>query len=114
MCESSFCYTEECEKLKHMDYDLLGNRILEALTEEDNSVREIGKSVISCFEDSISEVEFDAKNQILIAMTGYSLQEFLVSVGAVSFSVFIFSGTIPTLCRHAGVSPSPCPLPGRE
>ena len=52
--------------------------ILEALTEEDNSVREIGKSVISCFEDSISEVEFDAKNQILIAMTGYSLQEFLV------------------------------------
>ena len=48
MCESSFCYTEECEKLKHMDYDLLGNRILEALTEEDNSVREIGKSVISC------------------------------------------------------------------
>ena len=75
MCESSFCYTEECEKLKHMDYDLLGNRILEALTEEDNSVREIGKSVISCFEDSISEVEFDAKNQILIAMT---LQEFLV------------------------------------
>ena len=56
MCESSFCYTEECEKLKHMDYDLLGNRILEALTEEDNSVREIGKSVISCFEDSISEV----------------------------------------------------------
>ena len=78
MCESSFCYTEECEKLKHMDYDLLGNRILEALTEEDNSVREIGKSVISCFEDSISEVGFDAKNQILIAMTGYSLQEFLV------------------------------------
>ena len=68
MCESSFCYTEECEKLKHMDYDLLGNLILEALTEEDNS----------CFEDSISEVEFDAKNQILIAMTGYSLQEFLV------------------------------------
>ena len=68
MCESSFCYTEECEKLKHMDYDLLGNRILEALTEEDNSVREIGKSVISCFEDSISEVEFDAKNQILIAI----------------------------------------------
>ena len=46
MCESSFCYTEECEKLKHMDYDLLENRILEALTEEDNSVREIGKSVI--------------------------------------------------------------------
>ena len=72
MCESSFCYTEECEKLKHMDYDLLGNRILEALTEEDNSVREIGKSVI------ISEVEFEAKNRILIAMTGYSLQEFLV------------------------------------
>ena len=36
MCESSFCYTEECEKLKHMDYDLLGNRILEALTEEGN------------------------------------------------------------------------------
>ena len=31
MCESSFCYTEECEKLKHMDYDLLGNRILEAI-----------------------------------------------------------------------------------
>ena len=52
--------------------------VMLALTEEDNSVREIGKSVISCFEDSISEVEFDAKNQILIAMTGYSLQEFLV------------------------------------
>lgn len=78
MCEVLFDYKDLCEKLAQTDYDLLGECIWGALNEEDNSVREIGKSVISCFEDSISEVEFDAKNQILIAMTGYSLQEFLV------------------------------------
>lgn len=48
------------------------------MNEEDNSVREIGKSVISCFANSTSKVDFDAKNQILIALTGYSLQEFLL------------------------------------
>lgn len=67
MCEDLFDYKDLCEKLAWG-----------ALNEEDNSVREIGKSVISCFANSTSKVDFDAKNQILIALTGYSLQEFLL------------------------------------
>lgn len=78
MCEDSFGYKDLCEKLALTDYDLLGNCILSALNEKDNSGREIGKSVISCFLNITSKVEFDAQNQILIALTGYSLQEFLL------------------------------------
>lgn len=78
MCEDLFDYKDLCEKLAQTDYDFLGDCIWGALNEEDNSVREIGKSVISCFANSTSKVDFDAKNQILIALTGYSLQEFLL------------------------------------
>lgn len=49
MCEDLFDYKDLCEKLAQTDYDLLGDCIWGALNEEDNSVREIGKSVISCF-----------------------------------------------------------------
>ena len=77
VCDDLFGYKDFCEKLAQTDYDLLGDCILGALNEEDNSVREIVKSVISCFVNSTSKVDFDAKNQILIALTGYSLQEFL-------------------------------------
>lgn len=73
-------YKEVCASLCSLDYDQIGNIFISALQEEDNSLHELGKSILSLFSDVKSEKEFFYKNSFLIAITGYSLEELLNSL----------------------------------
>ena len=59
----------------HKDYELVGKIIFDALQHEDNSFREVGKSLVSVFLDCNSLEDFNAKNSVLIALTGKSLED---------------------------------------
>lgn len=74
----SLDFSKICEYLSFCDYDFLGKVIHDAFFHEDNSFHELGKSLISVFLDCHSEDEFDFKNEVLMALTGYNLQDFLL------------------------------------
>lgn len=71
-------FSKICERLFSCDYDRLGKVVFDALEHEDNSYRELGKSLVSVFLNCHSQDEFEFKNEGLCALTGYSFQDFLL------------------------------------
>lgn len=71
-------FHEVCKILSLCDYNSIGMLVSASFLHEDNTYHELGKSLISVFLDCHSEDEFLFKNEVLTALTGYDLKDFLL------------------------------------
>jgi len=66
--------------LSEIDYDDLGDVIWEELNAYDNSSTDMGRYAILCLEHCETEAEFEAANNMMTALTGWSIESLIKKV----------------------------------
>lgn len=60
--------------------DKLGEMVLDAVMEDDNSCYEMAKGIFGTFENCQTDREFEIAEQMLIAICGYSLESLVEKI----------------------------------